>query len=76
MLLHDYWTDSDVDVLFQETREATGISDPTTIECMSRDKTRLQDNFTESQELLRRACDLLGVTKEGGDRLGLCDNRD
>jgi len=74
MRLHDYWTDNEVDALFRTACEATGISDPETIDSMSQDKTQLQETLTRLREPLRYACDLLGVTKEGRDRLGLWDS--
>jgi len=74
MLLRDYWTDREVDLLFRAACEAAGISDPTTIDGVNQLKTDLQEVLTGLQEPLRRACDFLGITKEGRNRLGLFDS--
>ena len=72
--LRDYWTNSEVDGLFRVACEATGLSDPAMIDILRQGQTGLHETLTGLQEPLNRACDLLGITQEGRNRLGLFDS--
>jgi len=44
------------------------------IDILSQNHSGLQKTLTGLREPLSRACDLLGITKEGRNRLGLFDS--
>jgi len=76
MLFQDYWTETEIDVLFQAACKTAGVSDfdVATMDSISPDQGLLQIRENLLQTSLRRACDLLDLTEERRNQLGLYDN--